>query len=90
MKLVWRDDALEDIEAIVGYISERNSSAAERLADRIQSCAERLVRLPFAYRVGRAPGTREAVVHPNYIMIYTVTRDAVENLNIVHSRQRYP
>jgi toxin ParE1/3/4 len=34
-------------------------------------------------------GTREAVVHPNYILIYRVTADAVEIVNLVHARQRY-
>lgn len=42
------------------------------------------------YRPGREPGTREAVVHPNYIMIYRVTTEAVEIVNILHARQRYP
>jgi toxin ParE1/3/4 len=30
------------------------------------------------------------VVHPNYILIYRVTGDAVEIVNLVHARQRYP
>jgi len=42
------------------------------------------------YRPGRVPGTREAVVHPNYILIYRVTADAVEIVNLVHARQRCP
>jgi toxin ParE1/3/4 len=34
--------------------------------------------------------TREAVVHPNYILIYGVSADAVEIIAVVHSRQQYP
>lgn len=41
-------------------------------------------------RSGRVPGTREAVVHPNYILIYRVTADAVEIVRLVHARQQYP
>jgi plasmid stabilization system protein ParE len=35
-------------------------------------------------------GTREAVVHPNYIIVYRVTTDAVEIVSVVHARQEYP
>jgi len=35
-------------------------------------------------------GTREAVVHPNYILIYRVGTDAVEIVSLVHARQQYP
>jgi plasmid stabilization system protein ParE len=42
------------------------------------------------YRAGRAGGTREAVVHPNYILIYRVTSNAVEIVSLVHARQEYP
>ena len=42
------------------------------------------------YRSGRVPGTREAVAHPNYILIYKVGADAVEIVNVIHSRRQYP
>jgi len=42
------------------------------------------------YRPGRVEGTREAIVHPNYILIYRVTVDAVEITAVVHARQEYP
>jgi toxin ParE1/3/4 len=42
------------------------------------------------YRPGRIPGTREAVVHPNYIVVYRVTAEAVEIVSVVHARQEYP
>jgi plasmid stabilization system protein ParE len=56
----------------------------------IEACADRLPEHPFLYRSGRAPGTREAVVHPNYILIYRVTAEAVEIVSVVHARRRYP
>jgi addiction module RelE/StbE family toxin len=72
------------------YISERNRDAAERLQAAIEACAERLPDHPFVHRTGKVPGTREAVVHPNYLLIYEVHRDAVEIMRVVHSRQKYP
>jgi toxin ParE1/3/4 len=42
------------------------------------------------FRSGRIPGTREALVHPNYILNYRVTAEAVEIVALVHARQQYP
>ena len=42
------------------------------------------------FRKGRRPNTREAVAHPNYILVYRVGADAVQILGIVHTRQQYP
>jgi toxin ParE1/3/4 len=35
------------------------------------------------------PGTREAVVHPNYILVYRVG-ECIEVLAVLHARQQYP
>ena len=90
ISLIWREAALTDLAAIYTYIAERNPPAADRLQQMIETCAERLPEHPFLYRPGRVAGTREAVVHPNYILIYRVTSDAVEIVNVLHSRRRYP
>lgn len=90
LTLIWRESARSDARAIISYIAERNAAAAERLQEAIEACAERLPDHPFLYRPGRAEGTREAVVHPNYIVIYRVTTDAVEIVSVVHARQDYP
>jgi toxin ParE1/3/4 len=90
LKLVWRARALSDLETIISFIAERNLAAAEGLLAAIEVCTERLPEHPFLYRPGRVDGTREAVVHPNYIVIYKVGADEVEIVNIVHARQQYP
>lgn len=90
LTLVWRASAREDVRAAISYIAERNALAAERLQAAIEACTERLPEHPFMYRPGRVPGTREAVVHPNYIIIYRVTAEAVEIVSLVHARRRYP
>lgn len=90
ISLVWRASALVDLRQVIDYISERDAVAAERLLAAIEACAERLSDHPFMHRPGRISGTREAVVHPNYILVYRVTTDAVEIVNLVHARQQYP
>ncbi len=90
LKLVWRARALSDLETILSFIADRNLAAADGLLAAIETCTERLPEHPFLYRAGRVDGTREAVVHPNYIVIYRVGADVVEVVNIVHARQQYP
>ena len=90
MKLVWRASALADLETIISYTADRNIAAAERLHSSIEASAEGLRERPRLYRPGRVPGSREAVVHPNYILVYGVSADTVEIIAAVHSRQQYP
>lgn len=90
LKLFWRPNALDDLDEILTYIADRDITAAERLHGAIEALAERLPEHPFMFRPGRLPGTREAVVHPNYILIYRLTDEAVEIVNLVHARQKYP
>jgi plasmid stabilization system protein ParE len=90
MNLVWGAQALDDLDQIIAYIAERHGPAAERLHAAIEACAEGLCERPFLYPPGRVPGTREALVHPNYILIYEVGAEAVKVLAVVHSRQQYP
>lgn len=90
LKLIWLEPAALQLEATLEYIAERSEPAATHLESEIEACAQRLTEHPYMYRPGRVAGTREAVVHPNYILIYRVTADAVEIVNLVHARQQYP
>lgn len=85
----WTDEALADLEEIAAYISDRNTFAALSVQELVQQTAERLPAHPYMYRPGRIPGTREAVVHPNYVLVYRVG-EVIEILAILHARQQYP
>nr|WP_232090848.1 type II toxin-antitoxin system RelE/ParE family toxin [Sphingomonas sp. HMP9] len=71
-------------------MATHNRDAALRLSISIDACATRLVDHPSMYRPGRADGTREAVVHSNYLMIYRIAPDTIEIVNVVHARRDYP
>ncbi|WP_296530606.1 type II toxin-antitoxin system RelE/ParE family toxin [Rhodoferax sp.] len=46
---------------------------------------------PYLYRKSeRVPGTRKIVAHPNYVVVYQVTANAIDVLRVLHSRQQYP
>ena len=90
MKLIWRETALDDLDRTVAYIADYDFAAALKIQAMIEASAERLTEHPYMYRSGRLPGTREAVVHPNYVLVYRVGADAVEVVNVLHSRRQYP
>ena len=89
LRIVWTDEAVEDLETIAAYVAARNLPAARRLTGLIFDAIERLGDYPHAYRIGRVEGTREAVVHPNYIVVYRVDT-LVRVLAIVHASRQYP
>ena len=88
--VIWRERAREDVRTIIDYISDRNPTAALRLTDLFAHVAEQLVYHPQLHRTGRVPDTREAIVTPNYILVYRVGAEAIEILNVKHPRQQYP
>lgn len=52
--------------------------------------AHGLVRHPAIERPGRVSGTRELVVHPNYILIYDIAGDDVRILRLLHAQRQWP
>ena len=90
LRLEWTDEAADDLQRIVDYISHYDLDAALKLRHRVMACAERLTDFPYMFTRGRVPGTREALAHPNYILVYRVEADAVEILSVLHARQQYP
>lgn len=89
MLVEWRLQALKSLEQIASYLAERNPYAAERIQADIEATAEALPQHPYIHRPGRVPGTREAVVHPNYILVYRVTY-CIDVVDVLHARQEYP
>jgi len=86
----WSQEAQEDLAEIQFYIAQDNPSAAFDLRDLIERGAECLPFMPFAFRAGRIAGTREYLVHPNYILVYRIGHTAIEILRVIHGRRQYP
>lgn len=89
MLVEWRPAARLNLSKILIYIGERNARAAMDLNAAIEAATTALPQHPYLYRHGRMPGTREIVVHPNYLVVYPVT-DRIEILTVLHARQEYP
>lgn len=45
---------------------------------------------PALGREGRVAGTRERVIHPNYVVVYDLTADCVRVLRRLHARRQWP
>jgi addiction module RelE/StbE family toxin len=88
--VVWLDEAIADLIDIVTFIAAENPSAARHLKNRLESAPLPLTEHPYLYPNGRIPGTREVVVHPNYVLVYRVTAERIEIVNVLHARQEYP
>jgi toxin ParE1/3/4 len=86
----WSDEAERDLVQILDFIGEQNPAAADRLQARFSVAVGNLQQHPLIYREGRVAGTREIVVHPNYVLIYRIGVDAVWIVNVLHSARRYP
>lgn len=88
--VLWRASARAQFRELLDYISDRNPAAADRLEASFAERIEQLGGWPAIGRPGRVAGTRELVLHPNYIAIYRVETDRVIVLRVLHARQRYP
>lgn len=88
MKLKWTLDALTDLQTILDYIKQDNPQEAQALAAGFRHTAEHLTRHPFIGRRGDLDGTRELMLHRNYLLTYRVSSEAVEILQIWHVAQK--
>ena len=84
-----------DLNNIIDYIAQDNSSRAETFGQELRDKTLPLAQHPRLGRTGR-PGlpafVRELVVHPNYIVFYRVFDDVgtVEILRVKHAAQKMP
>ena len=90
LNLIWETDSRSQFKAILNFIGGRDLNAAIRIRLLILERVERLRSFPEIGRPGRVAGTRELIVHPNYVVIYQVKDNAIDILRVLHSRQRYP
>lgn len=82
-RIVWTDEAVSHLEAIIAYISAFNPAAAARLGERLIAVADSLTE--FSER-GRdvGDGRREMTTVWPYVLRYRVDGDRVIILRIRH------
>jgi len=90
LKVRWRRAAEADRDGIVDFIAQDDPVAAIELGDTIERRIAELPQRPRLHRPGRVKGTREMVVHPNYIVVYRITSREIEILRVLHSARQWP
>jgi toxin ParE1/3/4 len=94
-KVVWSQDALDDMADITAYIAADNPPAALRVLDRIEEALEKIGQMEIG-RPGRVSGTYEKSVRRlPYIIAYAVQtpptgRERVVILRIIHGARNWP
>jgi toxin ParE1/3/4 len=90
VKLSWARTALRDRHAIYDHIESDNPRAAASMDELFSKRAHQLLDHPAMGRLGRVEGTRELVVHKNYILIYDLKADHIRILRVLHAAQMWP
>jgi len=86
----WTKNALASIASIAAYIEWDNAERAKSFVQEIRLKTNALAEFPWIGRSGRIIGTREMIVHKNYIIPYRVSDGVVEILDILHTSKRWP
>ena len=88
-KVVWRNEALRDVESIKDYIAQHSPANAEKVVASFDQAADRLVDFPFSARMVpefQDPTRRETFVY-QWRLMYRVEGDCVRILRVVHGRR---
>ena len=84
MAVKWTKTALRSVGDIAHYIAKDSPTRATSFVLELQQAVTKLQVHPGMGRAGRVPGTRELVLHKNYIAIYRVRDGDVEILRLHH------
>lgn len=75
---------MRSVDEIAGFIAKDNPTRATSFVLELKEAVTKLQVHTGMGRAGRVPGTRELVLHKNYIAIYRVRGDDVEILRLHH------
>ncbi len=82
-KVHWTDEALDQLDQTIAYISVFNPAAADRIGATLYRKSLSVGDFPYLGRPARG-GTRELATVPPYIIQYDVVGDLVSILRVRH------
>lgn len=86
-RVIWSDDAADELDGIEVYIAERNPLAAVGMGLRLVAAAERLATDPWIGRPG-PDGMRELTTVPPYVIRYRIETDHVRVVRVRHGARK--
>lgn len=91
MNVRWAYRAREDRRELISHVEKESLTVAVELDDRIDAALRRLAEYPQSGRLGRAPDTRELVIHRTpYIAIYQIDDRGVRIVRLIHAAADWP
>lgn len=84
--LRWTNRALGRLDEIAGYIALDNPERAKTFVAELRDKVNILKMHPLG-TTGRVFGTKELVLHKNYLAVYRVKNGEVQILTILHTAQ---
>ena len=90
LEIKWTRTALANLDAIAAYIARDNPVRAGSFMGEIKDKTRLLAQFPAIGRPGRVPGTRELVVHENYVVPYRVKDRVVQIIRVHHVARLWP
>ena len=89
-RVVWSDEALDDLDDAMSYIGVDNPAAAHLVIDRIAAAIDLLAEMPVG-RIGRVKGTHEwHVQRTPYVVSYSLTDETLHILHVIHGSRDWP
>jgi toxin ParE1/3/4 len=86
LKLRWTNRALGRLDSIAAYIAKDNPARAQTFTQELRKKVD-VLKSQHIGTAWKVFGTKQYVLHPNYIVIYKVKDDEVQILTILHSAQ---
>jgi toxin ParE1/3/4 len=91
MTLIWAEGAIADLVQIRAHIGQHNPQAARHLAERLLAIAKHLPTHPQMGIATIRPNVRRLVVPQTvYSLIYRVTNQDIEIIEVFDGRRRRP
>lgn len=90
MTVKWTKIALVNLMEIAQYIEQDNFERAKSFIQEIREKTHALDEFPSIGRADRVLGTRELIVHENYIIPYRIRDGHVEILRVHHVAKQWP
>ena len=84
--LIWTNRALKRLDDIADFIARDNPLRAQTFVVELRNKLE-VLKTQSLGRSGRVFGTKELVLHPNYLAVYRIKANQVQVLTILHTAQ---
>jgi toxin ParE1/3/4 len=82
----WTNRALGRLDEIAVYIAKDNPTRATTFVTELRKKVD-ILKSHQLGKAGRVFGTKELVLHPNYLAVYRVKDDEVQIITILHTAQ---